>query len=196
MKEITNNKKYLCLLNTSRELFWKYGFRRVTIDEICREAKVSKMTFYSYFSNKLDLARVVLDRVFEESMFSFRQILKENASPSEKMKKILQLKLDGSKDISNDFLSDFYNNPELGLTEYIEAKTKEVLEDTIEAFRDGQKEGWLRKDMNVDFIFYVMMKSTPLVSDPELLKMFNSPQELIMELSNFFIYGMSPVNQK
>jgi hypothetical protein len=108
------------------------------------------------------------------------------------MKKILQLKIDGTNDISTEFLNDFYNNPELGLASYLEEKTKVVWAETLELFREGQRKGWLRKDMKVEFMLYFMQKSTPLITDKELLKLYNTPQELIIELANMFVYGISP----
>lgn len=192
MGGFTNNKKFSAILETSRVLFWKYGYRRVSIEEICREAKVSKMTFYRFFQNKLELARAVFDRVADEGLQKFREILKEESSPSEKMKKIIQLKLEGTNNISNEFLNDFYNNPELGLTNYIEERTKALWSETIELFRRGQVDGWVRKDMKVEFMFLFMQKAASVLTDKETLKLYNSPQDLIMELANMFVYGISP----
>ncbi|NQV51449.1 MAG: helix-turn-helix transcriptional regulator, partial [Candidatus Marinimicrobia bacterium] len=39
------------ILRTAEKLFMQFGYNRVTVEEICREAKVSKVTFYKYFSN-------------------------------------------------------------------------------------------------------------------------------------------------
>jgi len=44
----SENQKYNQIIDTSKKLFWKYGIKRVTIEEICREAGVSKMTFYKH----------------------------------------------------------------------------------------------------------------------------------------------------
>ena len=60
------NAKREALLNTGRRLFWKYGFKRVTISEICEEADVSKMTYYRCFENKTDLAKTIFDKVVKE----------------------------------------------------------------------------------------------------------------------------------
>lgn len=187
--------KYSAIISAAKVLFWKYGFRRVTIDEICKEAKTSKMTFYKYFPNKLEVARAVFDKVADEGLLRFREIFTENSTPSIKMKKILQLKFEGTDSISSEFLNDFYNNPELGLTPHIEAKTSILWKETLEIFKSGQKEGWIRADMNVEFMFRFMQKATPLLTDTEVLKLFNSPQELIMELANMFVYGISPADK-
>jgi AcrR family transcriptional regulator len=192
MEDFKNNKKYRAILHKARELFWKYGFRRVTIEEICREAKTSKMTFYRFFPNKPELARTVFDHEAEEGLQKFKKILKEDSTPSQKMEKMLKMKLEGTNDISNEFLKDFYNNPELGLSGYIEEKTRVIWAEILGLFKDGQKEGWIRKDMKVEFLFDFLQRSTTMITDKELLKLYDSPQDLIMDLANFFVYGISP----
>ena len=52
-----DSSKSLDILNTARQLFWKHGIRRVSVEEVCREAGVSKMTFYRSFPNKIELAK-------------------------------------------------------------------------------------------------------------------------------------------
>jgi hypothetical protein len=121
----------------------------------------------------------------------FRELISVNSSPYEKMKKMIQWKLDGTNTISNEFLQDFYNNPEPGLTSYIEEKTETMRVEIIKLFKAGQSEGWIRKDMNIEFFYYFMQKTTPILTDKELLKLCNSPQDLIMECTNLFVYGIS-----
>ncbi len=192
MGDIKNNKKYNAILDIAKELFWKHGFRRVTIDEICREAKTSKMTFYRFFPSKLELARKILDNLYEMSMVQFREITRENSTPEEKMKKMLCLKLEGTNNISPEFLQDFYNNPELELKGYIEEKSKSTIVEIIDFYRKGQKNGWIRKDLNIEFLTYFILKTTPFITDEDLLKLYKSPQDLIMELTNLFVYGILP----
>ncbi len=192
MEVLISNKKCTAILQSAQKLFWKYGFRRVTIDEICRDAKTSKMTFYRFFPNKLEVARAVFDKVANDGLIKFRELMQGKTSPSEKMKKILQLKLEGTVDISEEFLSDFYNNPELGLTSYIEEKSKLMWMETLELFKAGQIEGWIRKDLNIEFMFLFMQKSAPMLTDKDVMKLFNTPRELVMELANMFLYGISP----
>ena len=192
MEDIRQNSKYRDLMCTARELFWKHGFKRVTIEEICRKASVSKMTFYRFFPNKLEIARAVFDEVVDESLVRFREIASEKSAPAEKMKRMLQLKFEGTSNISPEFLQDFYNNPELGLKDYIEAKSKAVWIETLEVYRKGKQEGWIRSDLNVEFMFTYLQMTTHLLSDKKLIGMFNTPQEMIMEVTNLFIYGISP----
>jgi AcrR family transcriptional regulator len=62
------SKKEVAILKAGREFFWKYGFRKVTVDEICKAAGVSKMTFYRYFKDKATLAKTIFDNEVEKAI--------------------------------------------------------------------------------------------------------------------------------
>jgi len=64
-KKLTNRKKRAAatrqkIFNTAIKLFKKNGYKRVTVDDICNKAGVSKGAFYLYFKSK-DM--VVLDQL-------------------------------------------------------------------------------------------------------------------------------------
>ncbi len=192
MKDHSNNKKYLKILETGRDLFWKHGFKRVSIEEICLKAEASKMTFYRFFPNKIELAKAVFDQVANEGLQKFKNILTEDSTSSEKIRKIMLMKMDGTHNISKEFLQDFYNDRELGLKEYIEDKTRQSWNEILNDFKQAQEKGWFRSDMKPEFLFYFSQKMGELLVDENLLKLYRTPQELILELTNFFAYGISP----
>jgi AcrR family transcriptional regulator len=43
------------ILKTSLELFFKYGIKRVTMDDIAKELGMSKKTIYQFYKEKDDL---------------------------------------------------------------------------------------------------------------------------------------------
>jgi AcrR family transcriptional regulator len=186
------NAKRESLLNTGRRLFWKYGFRRVTVNEICKEADVSKMTFYRFFENKTDLAKTIFDREVKNAIDKFNEIIKSDISASEKMKNIIQMKIEGTNDISSEFLMDFYRSSDTGLKEYVEEVTRNSWKEIIEGFRYAQQRGWFRKDFKPEFLFHISQKLVSVWTDVEMLKLYNSPQDLILEFANFIAYGISP----
>jgi AcrR family transcriptional regulator len=193
MNKDLRNKKHQALLVTARNLFWKHGFRRVTIEEICREAGVSKMTFYRHFDNKKALAMAVYDEVIANSTNTLRGIFKdENTSTAEKIQKLLSIKMEGTNDISREFLQDFYNNPELGLTSYIEIRTRESWQEVISIFKQAQEKGNFRKDFKPEFLLVLGQKLQELMNNETLLSMYDSPQALIMEMTSIMVYGIAP----
>lgn len=193
MDRYSNNKKYQAVLKSARDLFWKHGFRRVTIEEICRVSNTSKMTFYKFFPNKLELAKRILDITIEKSISKFISIRDNDMTAGEKMAEIMKLKFEGSTDISDEFIRDLYQNPESELAVYMGLKSKEMFEQLRVFYQAGKDRGWLRKDLNIDFIMSFSIKAVEVISSGEFSKFFNSSQEMIMEITSLFVYGMTPV---
>jgi len=136
MNKESNNPKYIKLKETGQRLFWKYGFRRVSVDEICREAEVSKMTFYRFFENKTDLAKQIFSEVVRKSVEKFNEIIDSDIAPSEKLKLIITMKLEGTNDISREFLTDFYNTPDSELQKFVKETTMVSWDTVIEQIRE------------------------------------------------------------
>ncbi len=61
------------VINAARKLFNKYGFKRVSMDEIAKEARVTKKTIYSYFKSKEDLLKYFI----EEEVINMKNIVEE-----------------------------------------------------------------------------------------------------------------------
>lgn len=180
------------IINAAKHLFWKYGFRKVSVEEICKEAKLSKMTFYKFFPNKIELAKRIFEDLADEGLKKYIEIINSNISIEKKIEKMLILKKEFTKNISKEFIMDFYKDTKLGLKDFIEQKTNEIQIESINLFKKGQEEGLYRKEIKPDFYLYMYKKMSEIFFDDELLKIYKSPNELIMEITNFFVYGISP----
>lgn len=187
-----DNQKYQLIVSTAHQLFWKFGIKRVTIEEICKEAGVSKMTFYRYFKNKIELAKKVMTNIFDDSQEKYEALMAQNIPFAEKIKQQVVMKFEGTNEISEEFIKDIYSgwNPEL------QSFFGEMAGNMIALVRNDYKKaiekGKIRKDVKLDFIFYMSNKMTELTSDPALMKLYKNPQELIMEFMNMMFYGILP----
>ena len=188
----SGNPKHLELLHTARQLFWKHGIRRVSVEEVCREAGVSKMTFYRAFPNKIELAKAMLQQAFDESMAEYRAIMAQDIPFEEKVQQQLLLKFKGTKGISAELVRDIYSNRDWGLREYMEQRTEEALKVIMDDFAQAQQKGWIRKDMRLDFILFLFHRMQAWITDEHLLASYADTQELVMEITNFFFYGIMP----
>lgn len=195
MNKTMNTGKYQDIFKTGKELFWKYGIKRVTIEEICKEAGVSKMTFYKFFPNKIEFAKIILEVEFEGSLNKFEHIIHGDLSFPEKVKRMLILKLGGTKDISKEFISDIYKNPDMGLKQFIEKQKQKSLGLFVDFLTDSQKNGLIRKDIKIDFILYYLNQTSQVFDDKQLVSKYDHPQDLIMESMNFMFYGVLPRNE-
>jgi AcrR family transcriptional regulator len=186
------NKKYLSLLTTGKELFWKHGFRRVTIEEICRNSGVSKMTYYKYFPNKFELAKTVFRNVVDVGMKRFNDLMEAEIPVEEKIRNLILFKMANTKSISQEFLQDFYLGAEPELRRFVEETTAEAWNELLGKYRAAQEKGIFRDDFKPEFMLKVSYKLVEMFEDESLSKLYDNPQDMIMEFTNFVMYGISP----
>ncbi len=195
MIEQIDSPKYLQIKDTAKSLFWKHGIRRVTVEEICQEAGVSKMTFYRMFDNKIELAKHVLDEMADSSLQKYHEIMAQDIPFAEKVRQMVLLKLEGTEAISQELIMDIYKNEVTELIDFMAEKRKQGTEVILQFYAQGQNEGALRKDVKPEFILYFINQINNMATDEELLAMYDTPQHLIMELTNLFFYGISPADE-
>lgn len=187
-----HNKKYKQILSTSKDLFWKFGIKRVTVEELCREAHVSKMTFYKFFSNKNEVVRAIIDDIYDDAMEEFTQIINSDKPYKDKVTDMAIMKLEGTTNLSHEFLQDYYSLPDWETSGYLKSKTDGTIAIMIEHFKEAQEKGDIRKDVKPEFILYFLNHMLTMAGDEQLNSLYPSAQDMIMELLNFFFYGLLP----
>lgn len=69
----------------------RYGFRKMTMEDIAKEARVGRRTIYLYFKNKEDVALSSIGRVVEHAQVRMRDILDSDSfSTVEKLHQMLR----------------------------------------------------------------------------------------------------------
>jgi len=182
--------KYFDIKKIARELFWKHGFKRVSVEEICIRSKVSKMTFYKYFSNKTELAKTIFSDVIEESEVRFREIMESSVSPAEKIREVIRMKYNSTADISSEFMNDFYLGGDTELIAFVKERTRVALDIFKNDYIRAQEKGIFRNDFKVELLIRAQTKLTELMDDEILVSLYKSRQELIMEFAKLLVYGV------
>lgn len=182
--------KQKAILEIGKDLFWKFGIKRVTIEEICKEAKVSKMTFYKFFPNKIELAISILEVYTHEAMEEFDQIIHSKMKFSEKLEKVFLMKLKAMNDISMEFIKDIHSNPELGLLPRIQEIQMKHMQKVIQFYEDAKKAGEMRKDVNIGFLMSYSNQMVHMMEDANLMAQYKHPQDFIAEAMKMMFYGI------
>ena len=188
--EVKKTKTQIKLLKSAKNLFWKYGLKRVTVEEICQDAGVSKMSFYRLFKNKLAIAKEVLNEEIQKTLDEYEALLNSNDPFVEKMEKTIHLKLKHANQIGLEFLQDLllYGGEEF--QEFLMEKRNESTKMVMDFFKKGQETGDVRKDFNLNLIPILSENLTSLASNEQMQRMYPSTAELIKDLTTFFFYGI------
>jgi len=190
------NKKLQQLVETAWDLFWKYGFSRVSIEEVCKESGVSKMTFYKHFKNKADLVRFIMLEMSKHSLDMHNEIMSMDIPFVEKVQKSIQLKLEGTENISEEFFQDIHRQNDDELKKIIHNQMLSNIKTVTGWYVAAQKNGDVRPDIKPEFILYILNHLMEMVKDDKLVQLYDNPQDLVMELTSFFFYGILPRNKE
>lgn len=80
------------IMVTAQELFYRHGFLGTSVDDILREARVSKSNFYYHFKSKEDLGIIVLEQRRKDFEALMTATLKNpETSPREGLKRFFAL---------------------------------------------------------------------------------------------------------
>ena len=188
--EDSENPRQQQLLSTATSLFMKFGIRRVSVEEICKEAGVSKMTFYKFFNNKLEVVRFILDQMTEEAMAEYHAFINADLPYEEKVRRLIQLKNDYTEGISKEFLTDMLTIDDPEFQAWYQQTFNARMQLFLEHFREARDRGDIRPDVKPEFILYVINMMTEVSKDQRLQAMFDSTQELSVEMMNLLFYGI------
>lgn len=146
------NEQKVNIINTSWALFFQYGIKSVTMDDIASKMGISKKTLYQFFSNKNELINQVCEWTINNPKFSFKsdQIIKLNALDQyfeffNFVNEILPQKCDSL----NYDLKKYY--PKIW-RKFKNAKIKEFHTEILYNLQKGIDEGLYRPELKIDFI--------------------------------------------
>ncbi len=183
-------KSQMAILKAAKDCFWKYGINKVTVEEICEKAGVSKMTYYRNFANKKVVAIMVLKDIIFRSEQLYDEIMSKEIDFPNKIKEVIVLEHEFSRGISQEFIQDVTNNEDEELQQLMDEANKKGQQKFIHHMKEAQKEGWIRKDLHFPFLIHMMNDINIKLRDEKLIAMYDSLEDLIMELVNFFFYGI------
>jgi AcrR family transcriptional regulator len=189
-KKLDNESpKFIQIVEIATELFIKYGVKRVTIEEICTTSQVSKMTFYKYFNNKIDLAEYIIFKILDEAQLKFDNLLNQSDSFTKMINQFLIMKLEYAKQFSKEFYLDFVNlSPKIH--QRIIIYTQKNQSQFIQLIKHAQKTDNIRNDISIKFVSYMLNHIFELSEEKQLLSLYDNLEEMTLDMINFYFYGI------
>jgi AcrR family transcriptional regulator len=189
-KRSPRSKKRERILEKATELFIKHGIKRVTVAEICREAGASKMTFYKYFDNKIELLRHIWQKWFDLGYARLAEIDAMDIAFKEKMGLLIEYKMGLVEEMSPRFISEvLHAAPELA--GFVTEMTNKNISLFMEFVEKAQERGDMRR-MRTEFFMAAMGKMQELLADRELERSYPDGLDFMREVLNFLFFGILP----
>lgn len=177
------------ILRTAEELFMQFGYDRITVEEICREAAVSKVTFYKYFNNKFAVLEDYMEARLALGMETFEKIRAADASLQEKMSALIAMKETAVSHFTPVFYKSLLSGDEL-VQAFMQKWVTISLKTQREFLEDGQKSGEIHPDYSIEFLLSVWTSLTEMARSESMLSMYSDNMvKLSQDFMNFLFYG-------
>jgi len=174
------------ILKQAQKLFFRKGYRKVTVDEIASAMSISKKTIYKHFSSKKEILEKTFDLYKENITEDINRILEDQdlAFP-EKLKKVLSsigVNLSGMnailfKDI-HEYVPDLWERIRTYKYEAAYLRFNKLIE-------EGRKYGYIKKEVNRAVVVALYASAIEYLLDPVFIK--SLPDELNHEIPSLAI---------
>lgn len=150
--ERRKQKKMEQIFAAAIELFFKYGFQKVSVNEIADKAKVSPATIYNYFGTKEQLYTDSLINWMDKQLAQYENILDSELSFPEKTKEIMLLEAKNLKILGNEF-PKVPSSEVSGLMQMMDSYSEQKIVPFFKKFVAlGKQEGYIRKEQTEEMM--------------------------------------------
>ena len=77
------------ILDATDRLLARFGYKKMTIDDLAQEVGIGKGTIYLHFSSKEEIALSHIDRIIERMKVRLKEISSADVSPDERLREML-----------------------------------------------------------------------------------------------------------
>jgi hypothetical protein len=181
----------LDILQHAEQLFFKYGIKSISMDDLSREMGISKKTLYSFVENKEELVMKVMQNFLHGDKCRVEDSLK-NASNS--IDEFIMMQMDNFSrmhELNSSTLYDIQKYYPQCWKLFTEHKEKYIYAYMIQNLTKGQEEGLYRADLNAEIIAHIYINSIEILIQSGLEKFEKkSIVDLIREYVTYHLHGI------
>jgi AcrR family transcriptional regulator len=158
------------ILKQSYELFNKFGFHKVTMQEIANSMGMSKKTLYKFFEGKEQIIREIIEnKKCDIDNYLEKLWADENLDFVEKISSMMNFIRTQLPNMRGPLFEDLKKNiPEI-YNEITESRKKYIREKYSRLIREGIKKGSVRKDLDEEVVMLVYINAIHNILVPEVL---------------------------
>lgn len=179
------------ILKGAEELFFKYGIKSITMDDIAKHLAISKKTIYQYYSDKNEMLEVLMKNKMKTNQLEFEQLAKNSENVIEEVFAIMKHMGNMFSQMNPNFFYDLqkYHPATWNLfKQFKEECVEQMVEDSV---KRGIKQGFVRTDINTRVIARLRMEEiemgfNPQTFPPDKFKII----EVQLALLEHFLHGI------
>ena len=173
-------------------LFFRYGVRRVTMDDVAKALGMSKKTLYQYYSDKDELVAEATRAHLERERIEFDEIFCNSENSIKCLFSISQCMRKSLSEINPSVLFELKRFYPKSWEYWTEFKDQFIFKSIVENIKKGIEEEYFRSEVNAEILANLRVMEIQILFDRESFpsEKFNF-MEVQMQLFNHFVYGIT-----
>lgn len=180
------------ILHKANDLFFRYGVRSITMDEIAAQCGVSKKTIYQFFEDKDALVAAVLDKEIDNTQGRCLDTRNISENAIHEVFLAMEFVIQMFDSMHANVMFDLHKHHPESYHKLEQHKSKFLYTVTKENIERGQQEGLYRTELNAEILAYMRLETVFMTVRQELIPRHQHPPSVVMqEISDHFLYGMA-----
>ncbi|MCE7043587.1 TetR/AcrR family transcriptional regulator [Dyadobacter sp. CY312] len=156
------------IVKSALNLFWRYGIKSVTMDDIAKELGISKRTIYQHYSDKEAILKVVIQEELSSQQCDMEQLDEMTDNPIDQMIQATDQMRTAMAHMNPALLYDLkkYYPESWGL--FQSYKHEFILKGIRDNMYHGISLGFYRPDIDVDVLSLLRIEEFEIAFDPSI----------------------------
>jgi AcrR family transcriptional regulator len=169
------------IVEVSRTLFFRFGYSRVSVDEIATELCISKKTIYQHFKGKKEILLAILNILKDNLNHDIEQVINDpNLSFTEKLKQNLAIIGVHISSVDRQFLEDMRKSVPEAWKVWEDYKRQAANQHFRTLLDEGLRNGQINPAIDADMAVIVYLGTITSVFDPLFINQL--PTDLAQKL--------------
>jgi AcrR family transcriptional regulator len=182
--------KFCPVIEHAKMQIMEKGIRNFTIEKLANELRISKKTIYKHFSSKEEFVESVLTYNYDDLFSKVGRVPKNLNDPLKYIYESTTTILNHTSFFNSNTVYEiklYYPN----IWRRIERFRNDLLADLISCFKEAQRIGLMRKDIQIDFLSEIIINVVQNVFQPEFfIKYPYTISEMIKPYIDLFMNGI------
>ena len=180
------------ILESTNELFYQYGVKSITMDDIANHLGISKKTIYEVFKNKKELVKQIVEMNLNFTESEIELKLNNSLDAIDAVMQITAAIGGMLERMNPKLLYDLQKYHSNAWKLFVKFKNDFLTEIVIKYLRRGKREGVFRPDMKLKVLAKIRIEQIESLLNPQLFPPDEfTVKELMEESAKHFIIGVT-----
>jgi AcrR family transcriptional regulator len=178
------------LIKGAREMFFRYGVKAITMDDIAKQLGISKKTIYQFFPNKDSLICEVSRTFLKEQEETVALLAEQSRDPVDEILKLAEHMAVTFQNMNPSLLFEIEKYHPSAYKIYLQHKNDCIKDSIVSNLEKGIKEGLFRKELNVEILAILRMVEINMIFSPYQFPPSTRIADIQSQLIDHFLHGI------